>query len=138
MAELEKVIKGLEKIAEFFKARGDMAVGDGKMLLLSWMRAAEDAIALLKEQEPRVMARWEYKHRHRKSYRQCTGFDSIGEIHTITVLEETEGEEPYCSNCGAQAAESFLNYCPRCGAQMASRPTDKQKETIAWQKPENG
>ena len=37
----------MEKIAEFFKARGDMAVGDGKMLLLSWMRAAEDAIARL-------------------------------------------------------------------------------------------
>ena len=51
MTDREKAIKGLEKIAEFFKARGDMAVGDGKMLLLSWMRAAEDAIALLKAQE---------------------------------------------------------------------------------------
>lgn len=55
MADRDNVIKGLEKIAEFFKARGDMAVGDGRMLLLSWMRAAEDAIALLKAQEPRVM-----------------------------------------------------------------------------------
>lgn len=54
MSDREKVIKGLEKIAEFFKARGDMAVGDGKMLL-SWMRAVEDAIALLKAQEPRVL-----------------------------------------------------------------------------------
>ena len=52
MTDREKAIKGLEKIAEFFKARGDMAVGDGKMLLLSWMRAAEDAIALLEAQEP--------------------------------------------------------------------------------------
>lgn len=49
MVDRDKVINGLEKIAEFFKARGDMAVGDGKMLLLSWMRAAEDALAMLKD-----------------------------------------------------------------------------------------
>ena len=55
MIDREKVIEGLEKIAEFFNARGDMAVGDGKMLLLSWMRAAEDALALLKAKDLRVM-----------------------------------------------------------------------------------
>ena len=67
---------------------------------------------------PVVHGRWLYKERHRKSYRQYTGFDDMGDVHTITVMEEYEGKEPYCSECGAQAAESFMNYCPKCGARM--------------------
>lgn len=67
---------------------------------------------------PVVHAKWIYKERHRKSYRQYTGYDATGETHTIMVLDENEGKEPYCSECGAQAAESFLMYCPRCGAKM--------------------
>ena len=70
------------------------------------------------EAVPVVHARWLYKERHRKSYRQYTGFDDMGDVHTITVMEESEGKEPYCSECGAQAAESFMNYCPKCGAKM--------------------
>ena len=62
--------------------------------------------------------RWLYKDRHRKTCRQYTGYDDMGEEHTITVIEESEGKEPYCSECGAQAAESFMKYCPRCGAKM--------------------
>lgn len=65
-----------------------------------------------------VHGRWIYKERHRKSYRQYTGYDAAGETHTIMVLDESEGKEPYCSECGAQAAESFLDFCPHCGAKM--------------------
>ena len=67
---------------------------------------------------PVVHARWFYKDRHRKTCRQYTGYDDMGEVHTITVIEESEGKEPYCSECGAQAAESFINFCPNCGAKM--------------------
>lgn len=65
-----------------------------------------------------VHGRWIYIDRQRKCYRQYTGFDAAGETHTITVLEESKGKEPYCSECGAQAAESFMDFCPRCGAKM--------------------
>ena len=67
---------------------------------------------------PVVHGEWVYKNRHRKSYRRYTGVDDFGETHTITVLHETDGKEPYCPYCGAQAAESFQNYCPNCGAKM--------------------
>lgn len=67
---------------------------------------------------PVVHGRWIYKERHRKSYRQYTGYDAVGDIHTVTVLEETGGKEPYCSECGAQAAESYMDFCPHCGAKM--------------------
>ncbi len=75
---------------------------------------------------PVVSGRWIYKERHRKSYRQYTGFDDAGETHTIMVLEESEGKEPYCSKCGAQAAESFLDYCPHCGAKMDGERRDSE------------
>ena len=65
-----------------------------------------------------VHGRWIYIDRQRKSYRQYTGFDAAGETHTIMVLEESKGKEPYCSECGAQAAESFMDFCPHCGAKM--------------------
>lgn len=52
----EEIVKGLVKIAGFFNARSDMAVGDAKMLLLNWVRCAEEAaemIAAQKGEEPR-------------------------------------------------------------------------------------
>lgn len=60
-----------------------------------------------------------YRERHRINYGKYTGFDENGEEHTITVCEDYgSGKEPYCSECGSQLAESFLNYCPNCGARM--------------------
>jgi hypothetical protein len=52
----EEIVSGMAKIADFFKARADMAVGDGKMLLLNWMRCAEEAAEVVRAQEPRVLA----------------------------------------------------------------------------------
>ena len=47
-----EIIKGLEKIGSFFQARADMAVGDGKMLLLNWMKCADEAAEAMR---PRVL-----------------------------------------------------------------------------------
>ncbi len=60
-----------------------------------------------------------YREHRRINYGKYTGFDENGEEHTITVCEDYgSGKEPYCSECGSQLAESFLNYCPKCGAKM--------------------
>lgn len=48
----EEIVKGLDKIGDFFRARANMAVGDGKMMLLNWMKCAEEAAEALKAQEP--------------------------------------------------------------------------------------
>lgn len=85
----------------------------------------QDAAELLKALE-RPRGRWVYKDRHRKSFRLVTGYDSMGDVHTITICEESQGKEPYCGICGAQAAESFMDYCPHCGAIM-----DKEDDSIA-------
>lgn len=52
MMTREEIIIGLNKIGEFFRARADMAVGDGKMLLLNWMKCAEEAAEAMR---PRVL-----------------------------------------------------------------------------------
>ena len=89
------------------------------------IRAIEELHAV--DAAPVVHARWIYKERHRKSYRQYTGYDAAGETHTIMVLEESECKEPYCSECGAQAAESFMDFCPHCGAHMDGGDADESK-----------
>ena len=61
---------------------------------------------------------WVKKHRHRGGYETVTGVDSIGEKHTITLDTRCEYDDLYCSICGKQAADNFLNYCPNCGAKM--------------------
>ena len=62
--------------------------------------------------------RWIMKHRHRGGFRRYTGIDDMGEPHTITVDERVEYDDRYCSECGKQSADNFLNYCPNCGAKM--------------------
>lgn len=47
----DEIIVGLEKIARFFNALADMAVGDAKMLLLNWVRCAQEAAALIAAQK---------------------------------------------------------------------------------------
>ena len=61
---------------------------------------------------------WIMKHKHRGGFRRYTGIDDMGEQHTITVDERVEYDDRYCSECGKQSADNFLNYCPNCGAKM--------------------
>ena len=62
--------------------------------------------------------KWIKKHRHYGGFRDYTGFDAMGEQHTITVDERTEYDDLYCSECGARSADNFLNFCSNCGAKM--------------------
>ena len=67
---------------------------------------------------PVVRGEWEKTHRHTNSYRKYTGFDEMGEEHTIIVHEELEYDWLKCPYCGASAADNFQNFCPNCGAKM--------------------
>lgn len=60
---------------------------------------------------------WIYKHRHRGGFVKRTGYDEFGNLHTITVDDRFEINDPYCSVCGKLGGE-FLNYCGNCGAKM--------------------
>lgn len=58
MADREKVMHDLEHVIVFLDARSNMATpgSDGQMLLTGWTNSVRTALALLKEQEPRVMS----------------------------------------------------------------------------------
>lgn len=61
---------------------------------------------------------WVLRHKRVGGFRRYTGLDEMGEQHTIIVDERTEYDVLYCSECGGQSADNWLNYCPRCGAKM--------------------
>ena len=53
MPDCESTLKGLSEVSEYLLAKTDIAgVGKGKEVFGFWYRSVEDAIALLKEQEP--------------------------------------------------------------------------------------
>ena len=47
----EKVIKELENLRDICNAKSNMAVGNGKVAWAGYANTADDALALLKEQE---------------------------------------------------------------------------------------
>lgn len=87
-----------------------------------WDSAITEAIKLL-DQQPAVDSEkhgyWIWKRRHRGNIRKVMTTDSgaYGK-HMVEIDERYVIREPYCSECGALGADSFLNYCPKCGAKM--------------------
>ena len=84
---------------------------------------ASDPICIIEDMpaadvEPVRHGRWVYKMRERNKTEKVIGFDELGFSHTVTVNTHVKGRVPYCSECNALAADSFLDYCPRCGAKM--------------------
>lgn len=71
-----------------------------------------------REQVERMRGEWVAKHRHRGGFRRVTGVDDMGEQRTITIDERCEYDDRYCSKCGKQSPDNFLNFCGYCGAPM--------------------
>lgn len=84
----------------------------------------ERGVYSLPSAEPK-RGKWIKKHRHYGGFRSYTGFDSMGEQHTITVDERAEYDDLYCSECGARSADNFLNFCPNCGSYNGGKINDQ-------------
>ena len=86
------------------------------------IEALDLAIAALRpvsrEQVEQMRGEWVAKHRHRGGFRRATGVDDMGEQRTITIDERCEYDDRYCSKCGKQSPDNFLNFCGYCGAPM--------------------
>ena len=107
MADRENVIKSLTEISEYTRARADIAgIGKGKEVFDSWYRAAEDAIAMLREQGP-------------------------VEPEVSEWLEDSDPGQEYgttwaCRKCMHSIHKPFVwnpynsgyKHCPHCGARM--------------------
>ena len=84
----------------------------------------EKYINALLSAEPK-RGKWIKKHRHYGGFRSYTGFDSMGEKHTVIVDERGEYDDLYCSECGARSADNFLNFCPKCGSYNGGEINDQ-------------
>lgn len=69
---------------------------------------------------------WVERHKHRGGFRRVKGIDDMGEQHEVTIDERCEYDDLYCSKCGKQSPDNFLNFCGYCGAPM----TDEAVEMV--------
>lgn len=89
----------------------------GEIVMIKPLRplTVDKAIKALEFPQPKT-GKWIMRHRTYNQSKQYTGRDEMGELHTITVWEEYEADEPYCSECGKLAGDTSLNYCCFCGS----------------------
>ena len=83
-----------------------------------------------REQVERMRGEWVAKHRHRGGFRRVTGVDDMGEQRTITIDERCEYDDRYCSKCGKQSPDNFLNFCGYCGAPMTDEAVEMVMERL--------
>ena len=83
-----------------------------------------------REQVERIRGEWVTKHRHRGGFRRVTGVDDMGEQRIVTIDERCEYDDRYCSKCGKQSPDNFLNFCGYCGAPMTDEAVDMVMERL--------
>lgn len=83
-----------------------------------------------REQVEKMRGEWVAKHRHRGGFRRVTGVDDMGELRTITIDERCEYDDRYCSRCGKQSPDNFLNFCGYCGAPMTDEAVQMVMERL--------
>ena len=73
---------------------------------------------------------WIKRHKHRGGFRRVKGIDDMGEQHEVTIDERCEYYDLYCSKCGKQSPDNFLNFCGYCGAPMTDEAVDMAMERL--------
>ena len=100
-----------------------------KNLRSAIQKAQDAALAALRpvsrEQVEKVWrGEWVKRHKHRGGFRRVKGFDDMGEQHEVTIDERCEYDDLYCSKCGKQSPDNFLNFCGYCGAPMTDEAVE--------------
>ncbi|OUO75509.1 zinc ribbon domain-containing protein [Anaeromassilibacillus sp. An250] len=81
---------------------------------------------------------WVKRHKHRGGFRRVKGFDDMGEQHEVTIDERCEYDDLYCSKCGKQSPDNFLNFCGYCGAPVTDEAVEMVMERLEELKNEIG
>ena len=123
----------LEKAIELKAAVGRLMYSNNKDVrdyntLIDFIESALRPIT--REQVEKVRGEWVAKHRHRGGFRRVTGVDDMGELRTITIDERCEYDDRYCSRCGKQSPDNFLNFCGYCGAPMTDEAVQMVMERL--------
>ena len=127
----EETIVNLEKlIALFHTASEQSKMVDCSKIIETLEFAATALRPVSREKVERMRGEWVAKHRHRGGFRRVTGVDDIGEQRTITIDERREYDDLYCSKCGKQSPDNFLNFCGYCGAPMTDEAVKMVMERL--------
>lgn len=102
---------------------------------LSYWDAIDMALSALRpvsrEQVEKVWrGKWEKHHKHRGGFRRVKGIDDMGEQHEVEIDERCEYDDLYCSECGKQSPDNFLNFCAYCGASMTDEAVEMVMERL--------
>lgn len=73
---------------------------------------------------------WIKRHKHRGGFRRVKGIDDMGEQHEVTIDERCEYDDLYCSKCGKQSPDNFLNFCGYCGAPMTDEAMEMEMKRL--------
>ena len=134
----DEMVTHLGQISEYCAARGDMAVGDGKIVLMAWAEAAREAAALVKAQPPRVMTREEinnslkepfWKETKSSNKSLYTGWVLAYEIQTGLGITGTRLGMAEPSGRVVWYRLDDYGKTWRC---WTARPTDEQRKAAAW------
>ena len=83
-----------------------------------------------REQVEKMRGEWVKRHKCVGGFRRVKGIDDMGEQHEITVDERCEYNDLYCSKCGKQSPDNFLNFCANCGAPMTDEAVEMVVERL--------
>ncbi len=127
----EEAIKQLESLlahCESMRSDDDLIWGDdceALKIALSALRPVS------REQVEKVWrGEWIKRHKHRGGFRRVKGIDDMGEQHEVTIDERCEYDDLYCSKCGKQSPDNFLNFCGYCGAPMTDEAVQMVMERL--------
>ena len=134
----DEMVSRLDFMSRYFDARGGMAVGDGKLLLLACANAAREAATLVKAQPPRVMTLQEINNSLKKPLWKETKSNNK-DLYTGWVLAyEVQtglgitGTRLGMAEPNGRVVWYRLDDYGRKWRCWTEEPTDEQKKAVKW------
>ena len=122
---IDEAIKNREDCLKYLEEIGPKASHDCLEAVRWSVKALKALRPVSREQVEKVWrGEWIKRHKHRGGFRRVKGIDDMGEQHEVTIDERCEYDDLYCSKCGKQSPDNFLNFCGYCGAPMTDEAVD--------------
>ena len=131
---LEEAFSILQEKYDYCKSFYDLAANPEKDYkeMAKYLQALQAVLVALRRErvEKAWKGEWVEHHKHRGGFRRVTGMDDMGEQHEVTIDERCEYDDLYCSKCGKQSPDNFLNFCGYCGAPMTDEAVEMVMERL--------
>ena len=128
---LEEAIKNREECLQYLEGIGQKASPECVEAVRWSIKALKAFRPVSREQVDKVWrGKWVRRNRRRGGFRRVKGVDDMGEQHEVTIDERCEYVDLYCSKCGKQSPDNFLNFCGYCGAPMTDEAVEMVMERL--------